>query len=223
MAYKYMSDICVYASYFHTFQLSQIFEPFLDLSLPINEEKPGRPNVHMSSNTKKEKQTEKEPQTPEPLKKGSDGFAYDSSKKSKHQAKKERKMISKQVQELSRSFTLVCSWPSMNTVRTCRIKTCNWVPQALCSSFVWPVAFLATHLSPGSSRRGQGTTGCMGWTPSRLGARYSSSLAGLHRSGTISFRLIVCVCRVAMICIALWLGARITWPSASDFSILFDP
>ncbi|XP_064627312.1 ubiquitin carboxyl-terminal hydrolase 16-like [Lineus longissimus] len=77
-------------------KLSQIFEPFLDLSLPINEEKPGRPNQHTVSNTKKDKQTEKEPQPPEPPKKGSDGFAYDSSKKSKHQSKKEKKLSSRQ-------------------------------------------------------------------------------------------------------------------------------
>jgi hypothetical protein len=79
------------------------------------------------------------------------------------------------------------------------------------------------HTSPGSSRWDQGTTSSMGWNPSRLGARYSSSRAGLHWSCTISFRLVVCVCHVAMICIALWLGARISWPSASDLSMLFDP
>ncbi|KAL5010033.1 hypothetical protein ScPMuIL_012338 [Solemya velum] len=77
--------------------ISQVFEPFLDLSLPVTEEKPQRPNLVLGGR-KKETVISDVNETPSP--KGVEGFAFQSTKqpdrKMKRQAKKEAKRKAKQ-------------------------------------------------------------------------------------------------------------------------------
>ena len=73
--------------------ISQIFEPFLDLSLPVTEEKPQRPNQilggqHKNASTVKTEAAQKEVSPPA---KGVDGFAEGVGKPSKYQERKNRK------------------------------------------------------------------------------------------------------------------------------------
>ncbi|XP_060077798.1 ubiquitin carboxyl-terminal hydrolase 16-like [Ylistrum balloti] len=80
--------ICEECSY-----ISQIFEPFLDISLPITEEKPQRPN-QVPSGRKKEVAASTEVQEDSPAI-GVDGFAFKGDKNSKHISKKEKRQAKK--------------------------------------------------------------------------------------------------------------------------------
>ncbi|XP_045195108.1 ubiquitin carboxyl-terminal hydrolase 16-like [Mercenaria mercenaria] len=68
--------------------ISQILEPFLDLSLPVTEEKPQRPN-QLHGARKKESSTDLKEDTT--AVKGIEGFAVKDDKMSKHQSKKQKK------------------------------------------------------------------------------------------------------------------------------------
>ncbi|KAK3098342.1 hypothetical protein FSP39_018619 [Pinctada imbricata] len=72
--------------------ISQIFEPFLDLSLPVAEEKPQRPNQIVGA--RKKDSTSTEP-TEEPKPTGVDGFAHKPDKPSKNSVKKQKQQKKK--------------------------------------------------------------------------------------------------------------------------------
>ncbi|XP_041351412.1 ubiquitin carboxyl-terminal hydrolase 16-like [Gigantopelta aegis] len=79
-------------------QISQIFEPFLDLSLPVTEEKPERPNKVLGGKRKESADTE------EHVLKGVDGFAARPDKPSKYAEKKNKKLARKSKRKCSVSY-----------------------------------------------------------------------------------------------------------------------
>ncbi|XP_033741487.1 ubiquitin carboxyl-terminal hydrolase 45-like [Pecten maximus] len=79
--------ICEECSY-----ISQIFEPFLDISLPITEEKPQRPNQVPGGRKKEVVDTEVLEDSPAI---GVDGFALKGDKNNKHISKKEKRQAKK--------------------------------------------------------------------------------------------------------------------------------
>lgn len=80
---------------------SQIFEPFLDISLPILEEKPTRPN-NLFGTRKKNDLTDTSRKSPEETLKGVAGFAA-SSKSSKHSKRKAKKQAKKDAKKKTRN------------------------------------------------------------------------------------------------------------------------
>lgn len=72
--------------------ISQIFEPFLDISIPITEEKPQRPNQVPGGRKKEAVDVESVEESPAI---GIDGFALKGDKNSKHVSKKEKRQAKK--------------------------------------------------------------------------------------------------------------------------------
>ncbi|OWF43003.1 ubiquitin carboxyl-terminal hydrolase 45-like [Mizuhopecten yessoensis] len=86
--------ICEECSY-----ISQIFEPFLDISLPITEEKPQRPNQVPGGRKKEAADTEVPEDSPAI---GVDGFAFKGDKNGKHISKKEKRQAKKDAKRRSK-------------------------------------------------------------------------------------------------------------------------
>ncbi|KAJ8315187.1 hypothetical protein KUTeg_007337 [Tegillarca granosa] len=76
--------------------ISQVFEPFLDLSLPVTEEKPLRPN-QITSARRKESQSTETPNEPSPT--GVEGFAYKGDKPNKSTLKKQKRQAKKDAKQ----------------------------------------------------------------------------------------------------------------------------
>ncbi|KAK7491576.1 hypothetical protein BaRGS_00017215 [Batillaria attramentaria] len=81
--------------------ISQIFEPFLDLSLPVTEEKPQRPN-QMLGGKRKDVAAAGDVHEEQAPSSGVDGFAERADRPSKYQERKNRKQAKKEAKRKSR-------------------------------------------------------------------------------------------------------------------------